>query len=227
MYQWKNSPEQKKGFNMEIIVIGNGGHSKVIQDMIHTKKGYKIIAILDDRYEFVSKKNNLIDAPLTFLNKIITPNTKVVIAIGDNSIRRVLSKKLIVRKDQYLTVIHPSAVVSPSAKIGYGTVVMPGAHINAEATIGDHCIINTRAIVEHENLIDDFSHISPNATLTGNVIVGEGVHIGASATIIPGINIGSWSIIGAGSTVIKHIPSYSTAVGSPTRIVRKEGTENL
>src|SRR5690625_4037861 len=192
---------------MEIIVIGNGGHSKVIQDMIHSKKGYKIIGVLDDKYEFVSKKKGIIHAPIAYLNKIITTDTKVVIAIGDNATRRLLSKKLFVRKDQYLTVIHPSAVVSPTAIIGHGTVVMPGTHINAETTIGDHCIINTRAIVEHENLIDDFSHISPNATLTGNVIVGEGVHIGASATIIPAINIGRWSIIGAVCSVIKRIRS--------------------
>jgi len=211
---------------MNIIVLGNGGHSKVIQEMIHTQKDSRIIAVLDDKYESAYKKNRMIYAPLAYLNKIITTDTKIVVAIGNNVTRRVLSKSLFVRADQFLTVVHPSAVVSPTATIGYGTVVMPGACINAEATIGEHCIINTGAIVEHESHIGGFSHISPNATLTGNVSVGEGVHIGSSATIIPGIEIGSWSIIGAGSTVIKHIPSFSTAVGCPTRIVRKQGKVN-
>ena len=212
---------------MELVILGNGGHSKVIQEIIHTKRGWQIKAILDDKYEFVNKIKGLIYAPLTYLHQLLTPDTKVIIAIGNNEMRKFLSKKISIHEKQYLTIVHPSAVVSPTATIGHGTVVMPGAFINAEATIGNHCIINTGAIVEHECSIGNYSHISPNVTLTGNVTVGEGSHVGSAATIIPGITIGNWSIIGAGSAVIKHIPSFSTAVGCPTRIVNKHGKENM
>ncbi len=211
---------------MKVIILGNGGHSKVIQEMIYAQAGYQIVAILDDKYGFKSKKDGKIYAPIADLRKIMTTDMKVVIAIGDNAIRKLLSRKLLIGEEQYLTVVHPSAVVSPTATIGKGSVVMPGTYINAEATIGHQCIINTGSIVEHESTVGNFSHISPNATLAGNVSIGEGVHIGSSATIIPGMAIGSWSVIGAGSTVIKHIPSFSTAVGCPTRIIN-QGRENL
>lgn len=211
---------------MGIIILGNGGHSKVIQDMIYSLKDYKIIAILDDKYKYIEEEKGIVYGPLLYLSKIITTETRVVVAIGDNTIRKLLTQKLLVRADQYLSIIHPSAIISPTATIGNGTVVMPGVYINAGSTIGNHCIINTGSIVEHDSNIGSFSHISPNATLTGNVSIGEGVHVGASATIIPGMEVCDWAVVGAGSTVIEHIPANSTAVGSPTRILDKRGKEN-
>lgn len=212
---------------MKIAILGNGGHSKVIQDMIACYEDYEIIAILDDKYEFISKLNDIIYAPLFYINEMIKWDIKIVIAIGDNHTRRMFSKKINIDQSQYLTLIHPTAVISPTVEIGHGTVVMPQALINAGSIIGNHCIINTGSIIEHDNLIGNYTHICPNATLTGNVAVGEGVQIGASATVIPGVNIGHWSLVGAGSTVIKDIPAHRKAVGSPTRLLNsEEGIEN-
>ncbi|MGG2060247.1 acetyltransferase [Priestia megaterium] len=204
---------------MKVIVIGNGGHSKVIQEMISSLRNYEIIAILDDKYKEKKERNGITYAPFSFLNKLLDTDVKVVIAIGSNTVRKRLVETLNLRTDQYLSVIHSTAVVSSTAMIGNGTVVMPNAVINADAEIGEHSIINTGAIVEHENKLANYVHISPNATLTGNVSLGEGVHIGASATVIPGIEIGQWSVIGAGSTVIHHISSSCKAVGSPARVI--------
>lgn len=205
---------------MKVIIIGNGGHSKVIQEMISAINNHEISAILDDKYQSERKENGIVYAPFSAFKKLLTENVKVVIAVGDNKIRRNISEKLDLRDGQYLSVVHPTAVVSISATIGNGTVIMPNAVINSQARIGKHCIINTGSIIEHDNCIDDYSHISPNTTLTGNVSLGEGVHIGASSTIIPGIKIGNWSIIGAGSTVIENIPPSSKAVGCPARIIK-------
>lgn len=212
---------------MKIAILGNGGHSKVIQDIIACYADYEIVAILDDKNEFISKLKGVIYAPLYYINEMTKWDIKIVIAIGDNHTRRVISKKINVKQSQFLTLIHPTAVISPNAEVGHGTVVMPHALINAGSVIGQHSIVNTGSIIEHDNLIGNYTHICPNATLTGNVTVGEGVQIGASATIIPGINIGHWSLVGAGSTVIKDIPDFSKAVGSPTRLLKSEdGIEN-
>ncbi|KIL49353.1 acetyltransferase [Jeotgalibacillus soli] len=206
---------------MEIIIVGNGGHSKVIQDMIDSLKNDSVVAILDDKYQVEFEQNGIKYGPLSLIRKYLYLHTKVVIAIGNNKIRKKIVHSLALKSDQYATLIHPSAVVSSNAKIGNGTVIMPNAVINTEAQIGEHCIINSSAIVEHENQIGHYTHLSPNVTLTGNVTVSEGVHIGAAATVIPNITIGRWSVIGAGSTVIQSIPANCTAVGSPTRIIEK------
>src|SRR5699024_4296871 len=133
---------------MEIIIIGDGGHSKVIQEIISEMRKYKLVAVLDDRYECMERRNNRWYGPITTINKIIKATSKVVLAIGDNTSRMLINRNLMIRRDQYETIIHPSAVVSPSASLGFGTVVMPRACINAHATIGNHCIINTGAVIE-------------------------------------------------------------------------------
>lgn len=201
-------------------MIGNGGHSKVVQEMV-IRQGYSVHAIVDDKYEREQIIDGIVYAPLTSIHKILDKETKVVIAIGSNMVRKHLVRKLKLPCEQYLTVIDPTAIVSSSVAIGYGTVVMPKAVINADAHIHDHCIINTGAVIEHDNSVWDYSHISPHATLTGNVTIDEGVHIGAAVTIIPGVKVGEWSIIGAGATVIRSVPAHSKAVGTPARIINR------
>lgn len=207
---------------MKVLIIGNGGHSKVVQEMV-LSLNFKIIAILDSKFTESKRKDGIDYAPIKSIEEFLKHDVRVVIAIGDNGSRKKISDQLSLQPEQYLTIIHSSAVVSSSSRIGVGTVVMPTAVINANAIVGEHCIINTGSIIEHENTIDNFSHVSPNATLTGDVSTGEGVHIGASVTVIPGISIGSWSVIGAGATVIEDVSSFSTAVGCPAKIIRRGG----
>ncbi|MRH42693.1 acetyltransferase [Aquibacillus halophilus] len=212
---------------MRVVIVGDGGHSKVVQEMVNLKNERQIVAILDDKYGNKIEVNDIVFGPLPLIHHILDHEIKVIIAIGNNLIRKKVVSLLNLRAEQFLTIIHSTAVVSSTARVGNGTVIMPNVVINAETTIGDHCIINTGAIVEHESVINDYAHISPSATLTGNVHVGEGVNIGAGATIIPGIRVDKWSVIGAGSTVIKHIPAGCKAVGSPARILKNNQQDEL
>ncbi|MCM3115093.1 acetyltransferase [Neobacillus sp. MER 74] len=210
---------------MRIILIGHGGHSRVITDIIHSNQGYEIVGFLDDRYDKVKVINNTYCGPISSANRLVENiyDIKFFIAIGNNNIRQSIVNRLNLSDEYFPSLIHNSAVISPSAKIGPGTVVMPNAVLNADSRVGKHCIINTSSIIEHDSVIGDFSHISPGVNITGNVQIGDGSHVGAGSTIIPNIKIGNWSIIGAGSTVISIIPSYSTAVGIPARVKKVNG----
>lgn len=208
---------------MNIAIIGKGGHSKVIEDIIFSKIEYEIVAYLDDQYEDVKVIDGIYYGPIIAAQKMIGffDDLVFVIAIGNNQVRKSIADRLDLLDHYYATLIHGKAVVSSSATIGRGTVVMASAVINADAKIGNHAIVNTNAVVEHENTIHDFVHISPSVTLTGTVTVEEGTHIGAGAVVIPNVHIGEWSVIGAGATVIHDIPANCTAVGVPAKIVRK------
>ncbi|KAB7707394.1 acetyltransferase [Bacillus aerolatus] len=204
-----------------IVVIGEGGHSKVVQDIIKAEAEYKLVALLDDKYTISQKSDKVILAPISYAFKLMQEEKEVhfIVAIGNNRVRKQIVERLASKNAHFAVLIHPSAIVSPSALIKDGTVVMPNAVINAAAVIGQHTIINTAAVVEHDNRIGDFSHISPNVTLTGNVTVGTGTHIGAGAVVIPGKTIGPWSVVGAGSVVIGDLPQEITAVGAPARVI--------
>ncbi|MBU7593523.1 acetyltransferase [Metabacillus halosaccharovorans] len=204
---------------MNIVIIGNGGHSKVVKDIILSNQKLHIIGYLDDKFEEYLMEDELFFGPISAYQFLIDKfeDIKFIIAIGHNQIRKQIVSKMNLEETLYLGLAHPSAIISPSAKIGKGTVVMANAVINADAVIGDHVIVNTGSIIEHDSRVNDFAHISPNSTLTGCVQLGEGVHIGAGATLIPNVKVGDWSTIGAGATVINSIPSNITAVGIPAK----------
>lgn len=205
-----------------IALIGEGGHHSVVRDIIMAHQTYKIFAIFDDKYQTLSKTNDIIYGPIhSIIDLKKKHNFKIIVCIGDNKIRKKIIDQLNISLDDFETFIHPSAQISENTKIGNGTVIMPNVVINANSIIGNHVILNTSCVIEHDNEIHDYVHISPSATLTGNVKIAEGTHIGANAVLIPGVAVGRWTIIGAGSTVIHSISDKCTAVGSPARIIKR------
>ncbi|WP_066067736.1 acetyltransferase [Neobacillus soli] len=205
---------------MKFAVIGYGGHSKVICELILSQKGNEIIGYFDDKFEEIRLIENTYFGPVLSAKRMADyfHEIKFVIAIGNNKARKAIANKLDILEKYYATVIHKSAIISPTAKIGNGSVVMPNSVINADTEIGLHAIINTGSIIEHDSIVGDFVHVSPGVTLTGAVHLDEGVSIGAGSTIIPNRKVGKWSVIGAGATVINDIPAFCTAVGVPARI---------
>lgn len=208
---------------MNVVIIGNGGHSKVVKDIIASNKKYTIVGYLDDKYEMGVYVENSYYGPISFIYEIMQQlnEVKLIIAIGDNKVRKEIWERLNLSNDCYETFVHDTAVVSTSAKIGKGTVVMPNVVINAAAQIGNHSILNTGAIVEHDNRVEDFTHVSPHVTLTGSVTIEEGGHVGASATIIPHVHVEEWSVVGAGAVVTKNVPAYCTVIGVPAKMLEK------
>ncbi|MGO4496781.1 acetyltransferase [Paenibacillus sp. 2RAB27] len=209
---------------MQFVVIGEGGHSKVIREIIRANKANEIVAILDDKYDALILKNGLYQGPISSAHQIfgLGNELKWVVAIGNNERRKSIIAKLGIPHEHFATLIHETAVISSSASLGHGTVIMANTVINADAHIGHHAIINTGAIVEHDCRIEDYVHIAPRATLTGAVVIKEGSMLGAGATVIPGKQVGEWAMVGAGATVIHDIPSYRTAVGTPAILINQK-----
>lgn len=203
----------------EYHIFGASGHAKVIIDILLTNS-FSIASILDDH----PKVSFLFDIPVIhFKDFIIKDKDKLIIAIGDNLIRKKVVEK---NNFKFYRAIHPDATVSKFAAIAEGTVVMPKAVINAAATIGKHCIINSRSVVEHDCVLEDYVHISPNASLAGNVIVGEGSQIGIGASVIQGVKIGKWATVGAGTVILNDVPDYAVIVGNPGKIIKYNSIEN-
>ncbi|WP_079505315.1 acetyltransferase [Mesobacillus jeotgali] len=211
---------------MKIAIIGQGGHSKVVRDVIKAKEGAEIVCCFDDKFNAEFFHEQIMYGPVNSAKNIAEdfPEVKFFVAIGNNTVRKKIVERLGFPEEFYATLIHPTAQISSDAIVGPGSVVMPCAVVNSDAQLGAHTIINTCAVVEHDSKIENFVHISPNATVTGNVTVREGAQIGASATVIPGMEVGKWAMVGAGATVIHHIPANSTAVGVPAIVKIREVT---
>lgn len=195
-----------------IFLIGAGGHSKVIADIL-LENNEKDITFFD-----INKMINELSG-FEVISELpdIKPTDSIIVCIGNNHIRKNNVAEFI---GPFTKAIHPKAHIARHIEVGEGTVVMAGAVINPYVKIGNHCIINTNATIEHDCILEDFTHISPNATLSGGVKIGEGTHVGAGAVVTPGISIGKWVIIGAGSVIIEDIPDFSTVVGNPGRVIK-------
>jgi sugar O-acyltransferase (sialic acid O-acetyltransferase NeuD family) len=197
---------------MKIQIIGAGGHSKVIIQTAHAA-GFIVAKIFDDNEQLHGK--NLLGVPIIGkITQSFESPIPTIIAIGDNSVRKQLADLITL---PYITLIHPSAIIDPTVKLGDGTVVLAGAVIQVDTVIGHHVIINTSASIDHDCQVENFVHIAPGCNLCGNVKVGEGTLIGVGACARPNIRIGSWSVIGAGAVATSDITSKMTVVGIPAK----------
>jgi len=194
-----------------IAIIGAGGHAKVLVDLINKLNNYKIIGFYDDNSN--SKLYNL-----KYLGRIIDIDASIeyfIIGIGNDRIRKKIYEEN--KNIKWVTLIHPSAILSDSISIECGTVICAGVIIQPDVEVGKHCILNTGCSIDHECVIGDFSSICPQATICGQVKIGEVCFIGANATIIQCIELGNDCIIGAGSVVIKNVDNFTKVVGNPGR----------
>lgn len=197
-----------------MYLFGASGHGKVIKDILNAN-GIKVEAFADDN-------PNVNECGCRPVLHDATGLSPMIVSIGVNRIRKMIVERLKVNNPdiKFATAIHPSAVISPTAKIGEGTVVMAGAVVNADAVIGNHCIINTGATVDHDCKIGDYCHIAPGVNISGATNVGEGTWVGVGSCVIQCLNIGKNCMIGAGSVVVKDVPDNVTAFGCPAKVIK-------
>ncbi|WP_353327817.1 acetyltransferase [Chitiniphilus shinanonensis] len=202
----------------KLIILGAGGHGKVVADAAESQGAWASISFLDDR---AGEMSGCLVWPvvgkLLDFSSLLGDYTDFVVAIGSNEARLKWAKKIVEYNGTLATVLHPRAYVSRHAEIGPGTVCLAQSIVNPAAIIGANCIINSGACIEHDCILEDAVHICPNATLAGGVIVEQCCTVGAGSVIKPMIRIGKNAYIGAGSAVVKDIPGDCIALGVPAR----------
>lgn len=205
-----------KNKHQDLLIIGAGGHGKVVADIAERMGCYQSIVFADADetiqscmgYEVLREQ----DLEESFLRK-----RDIFVAVGNSKTRQKICGEML-RKGFFLpTLIHPDAVVARTASIGSGSVVMAGAVVNADAVIGCSCIMNTASSVDHDCRVGDYCHISVGAHLAGTVAVGEHTWIGIGACVNNNLTICDGCMIGAGAVVIKDIVTPGTYVGVPAR----------
>jgi sugar O-acyltransferase (sialic acid O-acetyltransferase NeuD family) len=121
--------------------------------------------------------------------------------------------------ERWATLIHPSASVSPLARIGRNVLVMAGVVITSNGVIGDHVCVLPNSVLHHDSVIGDYTLIGSNVTVAGNTSIGGECYIGSGTSIINGIQIADGCLVGMGSNVIRSLTGNSKAVGNPARVI--------
>ena len=212
------------------LILGGGGHAKVVIDSMRAAGALEEAAILDP--DPVLWGHEVLGVPVLggdeLLPQLVKEGAAGFIvglgAVGNNRPRQRLFELGLAMGLNPLTVRHPSAICSPSAQIGGGSVVLPSAVINPDATLGVNVIVNTGAIVEHDCVVGDHVHLATGSRLCSTVRLGDGSHIGAGATVRQVLTIGEGAVVGAGAVVVRDVPPWTTVVGVPARELRRVGT---
>ena len=199
-----------------LYIIGAGSHSSVVIDLAISLK-YKIIFIVDINSDKIGneKKFGIPIKNKSFIKKI-KKNSKVFLAIGNNSLRKIHYQKY-KSTFKFINLISKSSKVSKYSIIGEANYIGHNAVINSGTKIGDNCIINTASIIEHDIKIGNHVHICPSVTIGGNSKIGDSTFVGLGSKIIDKIIIGKNVKLGAGSLVVKELKSNLVYFGSPAK----------
>jgi UDP-perosamine 4-acetyltransferase len=207
-----------------VLIIGAGGHGKVVLDVLRAAGQYKVAGFVDADPALAGTAVSGVQVlgQINLLPKLRQQKLKfAIVAIGDNRSRLSYMQTLRDHEFSLVSAVHPTAHVSPTAKVGQGVVVCPQAVVGTEAQIGDGVIVNTAAVVDHECIVGAGVHLAPGALLAGRVKVETGVFVGLGARVIQCLTVGEWSTVGAGATVIRDVPASATVVGTPAHTLVK------
>lgn len=199
---------------MNLLLIGSGGHAGVIVDAAQ-QAGFKVVGLLDD---FATPGTIKHGVPI--IGKVddgAVQHHFVFIAVGDNAGRFEVFKKVNTYCPRIVSIVHPKAVVAPTANIMPGCFIGAGAVIGNESTVGMFSIVNTNASLDHDSKLGEFSHLAPNSATGGHVTIGNNCLIGVGASVRDKISIGNNCTVGMGSCVVKNIPDGSLEYGNPSK----------
>lgn len=204
-----------------LVVVGSGGHAKVIVEAVRARIPDREIILLDDGPE--AQGRTVLGLNVSGNREQLSANFKgapVALGIGNNHARAEIIAWLSANSHLLETVIHPTAIVGATVAIGQGAFLAAGSIAIADSRIGAGAIINTGASVDHDCEIGEAAHIAPGVRLCGNVRVGDRTLIGVGSSVRPGISIAADVILGAGSVVVRNINAAGTYAGNPARPLR-------
>jgi sugar O-acyltransferase (sialic acid O-acetyltransferase NeuD family) len=205
-----------------LFIVGAGGFGREVYAWIKQhpefNKSWALAGFLDDNLEALKPFNDFASVALLKNHQVLSSNVYVC-ALGLPLVKAKLLAPLIEQNAEFISFIHPTAVIGERVKLGRGVIVCPGASISVDISIGDFSMIGPNTTIGHDGIIGAWCTLCAQCDVTGRVTIGDGVFLGSRVSIIPSKKVGNKSILGAGSVVISDVPDGVTVVGNPARIL--------
>jgi UDP-hydrolysing UDP-N-acetyl-D-glucosamine 2-epimerase len=216
-------PPRDVAVSVRTVFLGAGGHARVLIEIVLLVRPFELVGLLDAD---PGRRGQAVDGiPVLGGDELLARLrgegvTGAFVAFASLRDTGARSRAFALLREQGFespVLVHPRAIVSPSATLGAGVAVLAGAVVGAGAKVGVNAIVNTAAVVEHDCRIGESAHVATGARLAGSVDVGAGAHVGIGAVVRQGIAIGERAIVGAGAVVVADVPAGSVVVGNPAR----------
>lgn len=200
-----------------LLIVGAGGHGRAVAD-VAAAAGWTIAGFIERRRS--AAEPDVIgtddDLPACIARDAIDG---AAVGVGNTALARraEIFEGLRALGLTLPALVHPRAVVSPSARLGAGCVVFPGVVLGAGVVVGDNAVVYSGAIVEHGCRVADHVYLSPAVVLSGEVCVEDGAFVGAGAIVVPRVTVGKRAVVGAGAVVVRDVAAGETVKGVPAR----------
>lgn len=202
----------------QIVIIGCSGHAAELRDYINhfntnnKTEQIQVVGFVDDDengYEHYGYKEPLLG---NIKDHQVRLDCYYLMAIANLAYRQRIVEEFQKKGAKFTGLIHPTAIISPSAEIGEGTVISHNASVGPKVKIGKFNMLNSRCTIGHDTLMGDFNIISPQTAISGNTKIGHANLFGTNSCSIPSVKIGNNNKIGAGMVVFKDIGDNETVI---------------
>ncbi len=173
-----------------LLVVGAGGHGRSVAETAELSGRFEVVGFLDDSLPAgETVLTHPVLGPVASMAHHRAVANQAIVAIGNNAVREKLMQQVAEAGFDLATVVHPRAIVSPSAVLGAGSAVMAGAIVGTEARLGVGSIVNCGAVVDHHATVEDFGHLGVNASMAGGTVLGRGAWMQASSALGYGVKV--------------------------------------
>lgn len=128
-----------------------------------------------------------------------------------------LSKVIRDKGGVFVNIIHPSANIAPSAKLGTGVVIGAFTTVSINTDIKDDVLIQDHCNIGHDGVVENGSHLYVGVKLCGRNRVGQTSSVFTGSIIFPDVKIGTSCVVGAGSVVVRKVKDGDTVLGNPAK----------
>lgn len=204
-----------------LLIIGARGWGREVFDIalacINAGADFKVKGFLDDKMDALDGYDNYppILGPVETYD--VETDDVFICALGDVNYKERYSQLIEEKGGEFISLVHPTAVIGTNAKIGKGCVVGAYANLSNDTVIGDFVTMSLRSGIGHDTIIGDYSHIGGHCAISGFVTIGKLVTIHPGCVMVPNRKIGDNAIVGTGSIVIGNVRANTTVFGNPAR----------
>ena len=202
-----------------LAILGTHTFAEEVADLVEQIGEHEVVAFVEN---WDRKRTDLTIAgrPVIWVDELAerAGEWSAVCAIGSPE-RRAYVEHVAGLGVAFATLVHPTAVLAPSARLGAGSIVSPGVVVGAHTRIGEHVIVNRGVLVGHHTRVGDCVTLSPAANVAGMVEIGDGAYVGMGATVIDRRTVGPGALVAAGAVVVRDVPAEARVQGVPARVV--------